>query len=195
MPRIIDYPIVLEQLQSRGFKCNYHNSGAFGFASGEIKALGWIGPDDPTIRPQIRPLTRPILRPYEATLARLCTQVWLNHLPGPVWLMPMSHWAYELAYGSHDWMPALIQQIHLDPADLENRNNGSAIEFSPDEAPLLETAVHNLLENLMGSDFMLVFENCPVLCTVHHHKQLWWQTTDANLMRLIEAAVRTSTGG
>src|SRR5438132_12452998 len=52
MPRIIDYPEVLRQMQSRGFVSLYHNAGAFGFASNEdVKTYGFIAEPDPTIRP------------------------------------------------------------------------------------------------------------------------------------------------
>jgi hypothetical protein len=45
----------------------------------------------------------------------------------------------------------------------------------------MESLVSQLLTHLRTSDFMLAFPGGPVLCTVHHHKQLWWQTTDAGL--------------
>lgn len=189
MPWIIEYESVLDQLQKQDLHCNYHNSGAFGFATGEPQALGWIGPPDESIRPQVRALTRPVAEPYEPTLARLCTEVWQRHLPGRLWVMPMSHWAYELEFGARDWMPALIENINLDPGQLESRNNAAAIEFAPDEAHLFEYFTGRLLEMLMGSDFMIAFLGRPVLCTVHHHKQLWWQTTDAGVYKMLDEIV------
>jgi hypothetical protein len=49
------------------------------------------------------------------------------------------------------------------------------------ERAAMELLVAALLENLRMSDFMLAFPGRPALCTIHHHKQLWWQTTDAAL--------------
>jgi hypothetical protein len=43
---------------------------------------------------------------------------------------------------------------------------------------------------LLGSDFTLAFVGKPVLCTVHHHKQLWWQTTDGGMLLALGDAVR-----
>ena len=191
MPWIIEYDCVLEQMRQHGLKCNYHNSGAFAFPEPkDVRTLGWVGPPDETIRPQVRPLTRQVGEPYEENLARLCTGVWQTNFPGRVWAMPMSHWSYELNYGSRDWMPALIENVELDPGLLEGRNNAAAIEFSAEEGPLLQHFVQRLLEMLLGSDFMLAFVGRPVLCTVHHHKQLWWQTTEGGVLAALEGAVK-----
>ncbi|HYE18600.1 MAG TPA: hypothetical protein VEA69_09160 [Tepidisphaeraceae bacterium] len=191
MPWIIDYDVVLETLGRQGLKCNYHNSGAFGFAepAAGLHALGWVGPADESIRPQVRALTRQVPAPHEQTLARLARQAWQAHLPGRAWVMPMSHWHYELNFGARDWMPALIENVQLDPGLLENRNNGAAIEFAPDEADLFEYFTGRLLEMLLGSDFMIAFPGHPALCTVHHHKQLWWQTTDAGIRDALDSLV------
>jgi hypothetical protein len=190
MPWIIDYDVVVEQMRSQALKCNYYNSGAFGFVNTkDVKNLGWIGPEDSTIRPEARALTRPVPPPYEQNLAELATKVWLAHFPGRVWAMPMSHWAYELSYGSRDWMPALIEHLDLDPGLLEGRNNAAAIEFSVHEAHHFKHLVQRLLEMLLGSDFMLAFVGRPILCTLHHHKQLWWSTTDPQVLEVLEKAV------
>ena len=191
MPWIIEYEVVLEHVQKHGFKSNYHNSGAFAFPDSPAPApqvRGWLGPPDETIRPQMRPLTRQIPEPHEENLAKLCTKVWRDHFPARVWAMPMSHWSYELNYGSRDWMPALIENIDLDPGLLEGRNNAAAIEFSLEETSLAQYFVQRLLEMLLGSDFTLAFVGKPVLCTVHHHKQLWWQTTDPGILSALDAA-------
>jgi hypothetical protein len=191
MPWIIDYDIVVEQMRKQKLKCNYYNSGAFGFAEAAgVKHLAWIGPEDPTIRPAAIPFLRQVPPPYEANLARLLTRTWQQHFRGRVWAMPMSHWAYELDHGSRDWMPALIEHIQLDPGLLQNRNNAAAIEFSPDEPHHFEHFTKQLLEMLLGSDFMLAFIDRPLLCTLHHHKQLWWSTTDENSIVILEDAVK-----
>src|SRR5947209_719542 len=102
-------------MTSLGMRCLYHNSGAFGPDDpGALKAIGWIGPDDPTIRPEARALTRPVGPPYEANLADLATRAWAE-LRGPAWLMPRSHWAYELDFGSKTWLPAALQRAGIDP--------------------------------------------------------------------------------
>jgi hypothetical protein len=190
MPWIIDYDTVVEQMRKQKLKCNYYNSGAFGFADPVgVKHLGWIGPDDSSIRPAAREFARAVPPPYEANLADRLTRAWLAHFPGRVWAMPMSHWAYELDYGSRDWMPALIEHIDLDPGLLQGRNNAAAIEFSVDEAHHLKHFAQRLLEMLMSSDFMLAFVGQPTLCTLHHHKQLWWSTKDDAVLTALEAAV------
>ena len=42
---------------------------------------------------------------------------------------------------------------------------------------------------LSGSDFMIAFPGRPALCTLHHHKQLWWSSTDAKIMQAVEEIV------
>ena len=52
MPWIIDYDIVLAQMRQQRLKCLYYNGGAFGFSDpAAVKTVGWIGPEDSTIRP------------------------------------------------------------------------------------------------------------------------------------------------
>jgi hypothetical protein len=187
MPWIIDYEIVVEQMRSQKLRCNYYNSGAFAFPDAAApRHLGWIGPEDPTLRPAAREIAHAVPPPYEQNLADLCTRAWLTHFPGRIWAMPMSHWAYELSYGSKDWMPALIEHIDLDPGLLEGRNNAAAIEFSPEESHHFQHFTQRLLEMLMGSDFMVAFPGQPLLCTLHHHKQLWWSTTDAGAITKLQ---------
>lgn len=192
MPRIIDYPIVLERLTSRGLVSLYHNSGAFGFPrDARTESVGWIGPADPTLRPAARESAVQVQPPYEATLSRLLVRFWREHLPDAVaWLMPMSHWSYELDFGSASWMPAMLREIAIDPDSLRPRNNGSAVEFPADESPQIETCVRRLLESLTTSDFAVVFPGKPILCTVHHHKQLWWVTSDLTAANVLRTLVR-----
>lgn len=182
MPWIIDYPLVLDQMRSQKLKCFYHNSGAFGFGeSVTTHVVGWIGPADPTIRPEMLDRARSIAEPYEATLAELALRAWREVLPGRAWVMPASHWAYELEFGSREWMPPLLERIGVDPGLLARRNTAAAIEFSPDEAEPFAHLTHRLLEMLHGSDFTVVFPHRPALCRLHHHKQLWWTSSDATL--------------
>src|SRR5947209_3325205 len=137
MPRIVPYETVLPQMQAQGLRCVYHNSGAFGFAdppgAGNVRGVGWIGPEDPTIRPAARALARQVPPPYERNLTELAARAWREFLPGPAWLMPKSHWAYELDFGSSQWMPDALRKADVDPAVLAPLNNAAAIEFTPDE--------------------------------------------------------------
>lgn len=193
MPRIIDYPRVVQQLTSQGLVSLYYNSGAFGFApQTTTQSVGWIGLDDSTIRPAARPLARKVDPPVEQTLARLATQTWLQQLPGRIWVTPKSHWAYELDFGSHLWMPEALRSAGLPAeqvADLSERHDGAALEFLPEESHSFEPFLAALLTNLLGSDFLLSFPDRPVVCTVHHHKQLWWTTSDADHYAGIESRV------
>jgi hypothetical protein len=182
VPWIIDYSTVIEQMREQRFKSLYYNSGAFGFPpETDTQIVGWLGGDDPTIKPDARAATVALAEPYEENLSGALVRTWEAHLPGRVWIMPMSHWSYELEFGSREWMPALLERIGIDPGLLTTRNNGAAIEFAPDEPQVLAPFVQRLLQMLIGSDFMIAFPRRPVLCTLHHHKQLWWQTSDAAL--------------
>lgn len=163
---------------SEDFVSLYHNSGAFGFGETVLpRSLGWVGPRDESIRASALALTRHVPPPFERNLAELASVVWEHHLAGSVWAMPKSHWAYELDFGSREWMPALLESIEIDPAVLAPRIDGSALEFAPDERDRFVRFVEGLLERLLGSDFVLAFPGRSTLCTVHHHKQLWWTTT------------------
>ena len=188
MPWIIDYAMVLEQMKSQGFKSLYYNSGAFGFPDpGMARTVAWVGPDDSTIKPAAKPFTRPVAEPHEKTLSKMASTLWQKTITGRVWVMPMSHWAYELDHGSKDWMPALLENLDLDPGLLANRNNGAAIEFSPGETEPFEHFIERLLMMLTASDFMIAFPGKQVLCTLHHHKQLWWMTTEDSAIEEVEA--------
>jgi hypothetical protein len=192
----MEYPQVVQQLTSQGFVSLYYNSGAFGFAPDvPTQSVGWIGQDDSTIRPAARALTRKVVTPVEQTLAHLGTQAWLADLPGRIWVTPKSHWAYELDFGSHLWMPEALRSAGLlaeQVAGLSERHDGAALEFLPDESQRFESFLLALLTNLFGSDFQLSFPGRPVVCTVHHHKQLWWSTTDAGVYERIESSVPRS---
>ena len=189
MPRIIEYNIVLEQMRSQHFKCHYFNSGAFGFPDSVVtQTLAWIGPEDSSIRQGARTLSRRVAQPYEATLAQMAARLWHDHIGTRVWVMPKSHWAFELGHGSHEWMPALIQSLGLDFGLLENRTDAAAIEFPIDESADFQRFIASLLTSLHGSDFMLVFPGRDILCTLHHHKQLWWTTTEKEVIESVESS-------
>ena len=186
MAWIIDYPVVLEQMREQRYKSLYYNSGAFAFpADVDAKIVGWLGPPDSTLRPEALAMGIAISEPHEENLARLLVRAWQQHLPGRAWLMPMSHWSYELDFGSRDWMPALLEGIGVDPGLLMTRNNAAAIEFAPDETISLERTVTRFLQMLQQSDFAIVFPKRPVVVTLHHHKQVWWQTSDESLAEVL----------
>jgi hypothetical protein len=180
---VIDYPAVLQQMTERGFRCNYPNGGSFSFGpDARIHTRAWIGPPDPTIRPKFAQLVQMIQAPYEVNLAQALVRTWKETMPGRLWVMPMSHWHFELNFGSREWLPSLLEDIGVDSAALVHRSDASALEFTPEQPEPLERLIRGLLENLVSSDFMIVFCESPVLCALHHHKQLWWTTTEEGLL-------------
>ena len=195
MSRIIDYPTVVQQMSEQGLICLYPNSGAFGYAKETpVHAVGWVAGNDPTIRPAARALMTIVAQPAEATLARLAIAAWRDLFPGPVWVLPKAHWAYELDFGSAAWMPGLLRSIGLDDAILSPRHDGTAVEFGADEAPGFVTLIEGLLTHLLGSDFQLCFPGRDVVCTVHHHKQLWWMSRDEAIVQALRE-LATNNGG
>lgn len=193
MPRIIDYEHVLATLTSRGMKSLYHNSGSFGFV-GDEHVCGCIGPDDPTIRDAARSTSIRVPAPFALRLARVFVRAWCDLLPGKLWVMPGSHWSYELDFGSEDWLPDALRAIDIDPMQLQSRNNAAAIEFDQSESDKVTTIVAQLLERLNSSDFAAAFPEHPAMCLIHHHTQLWWRTNDIalrdRLLRLPEDEFR-----
>ena len=103
------------------------------------------------------------------------TAAWTNELPGPAWIMPLSHWAFELDFGNKPWLPLLLKTVQVQPFLLADRADASPLEFDPADQAELKTFLQTLLDNLHTSDFMLAFPDRPILCTIHHHEQLWWQ--------------------
>jgi hypothetical protein len=183
LPWIVDYEQVLSQMTRQGLRSLYHNSGAFGFGTGpQVHSVGWVGPEDPSLRADAEQACVQIAAPYEATLSALVVRAWRDDLPGKVWLMPKSHWAYEIEFGSRDWMPSLLEGAGVDAGLLQPRPNAAAIEFNLTEAGPFAHVVQTLLRMLLGSDFALAFPGRPVVCTLHHHKQVWWQSTDSGLV-------------
>ncbi|HEY7090791.1 MAG TPA: hypothetical protein VH518_22025 [Tepidisphaeraceae bacterium] len=185
VPWIIDYPIVLEQMRGMKMRSLYYNSGAFGFADDTpMQSIGWIGPADETIRPEVRAMARQVAEPYAENLSKLLMRAWREILPGRIWVMPASHWAYELDFGSREWMPALLEAIGIDPGMLQTRTTAAAIEFNgsdQEEQGRLEHFVQRLLEMLQQSDFSIAFPGRRVVCSLHHHQQLWWTSAEPDV--------------
>jgi hypothetical protein len=180
MPSVVDYQEVLQRMTAAGFVSLYHHSGAFGFASNEgVMTIGCVAAPDPTIRAEAQKLVR--LTP---DLPAMLTSV-ASALGCEAWLMPKSHWHYELHFGNRELLEKLLPTLGVDPLMLRERNNGSAIAFSPEEASLLAQATNDLLGGLIQSDFLIAFPAAQTLCTIHHHKQLWWQTRDDRVAALM----------
>jgi hypothetical protein len=91
-------------------------------------------------------------------------------------------------------MPGALESIGIDPKALEANATGAAIAFEVSEAATFESFVEQLLSQLKGSDFAIAFPGKSVLCTVHHHQQLWWMTTEAGVIEAAEELARGHVG-
>ena len=190
MPTVVAYSTVVREMERLGARCIYPNGGAFDFEDrSAAMSVGWIGPEDPTIRPEAMHLVRRIREPYESNLARLLVEAWRRVAPGPVWVMPKSHWAYELRFGSRGWMPGLLDDVGLDVNALETKSEADAIEFVREESEAFERLARRLLERLEASDFAVAFPDVPVIGALHHHKQIWWTTIDTRVLAGIDAVL------
>jgi hypothetical protein len=179
MPRVIDFADASQTLRSRGFVSLYHNSGAWGFPpETPVRTLGLITTDDPSIREAARAMTRRV------TLADCVDAVQrvADQLATDAWLMPKSHWYFELHFGNRDLLELLLPTIGIEPGLLRDRNDGSAIAF--EGGTQLAGVVTKLLPELRGSDFLIAWPDAQTLCTIHHHGQLWWQTMRPDLIEL-----------
>jgi hypothetical protein len=187
MPKIIDYQTVLDRLTKQGLKSLYHNSGAFGFSSGvETVSRGWIGPEDASIRESARAMVRNVSEPYAQRMTELTILLWRECLSGAVWIMPKSHWSYELEFGSREWLAKVLEQIGVDAAALAPLNNAPAIEFVDGDVDQLGFFVRELLARLVGSDFQMVFPGRDTICTIHTRTQLWWTTGDSTVAQKLD---------
>ena len=193
MPSIVDYDTVLATAEAAGFRCGYPFGSVFvlageGMTPGRVAC--WSAGDDATVRPRWRPTMRPVAA---ERLAPLAARVW-REAGGDVWLAPVHSWASELQHGDGDWLEPLLIDLGLDPTPLRPRTKADALAFSPGEADAFERALATILDKLWLSDFALLLPGAPrgVFCTVHHHKQLWWQCVDASdakrLLTLADAA-------
>jgi hypothetical protein len=190
MPRVVDYPAVLRHMLDRGMRSLYHNSGAFGFNPAVVThTVGWIGPDDPTIRPAARQFTRQVPPPYTGNLLRLAEAAW-ETIGGPAWLMPTSHWAYELEFGD-PLIASGLRKLGIDPNSLATCNQASAIEFLPtDSEPFFAAMIGEVIRHTGNSDFALAFPDRPIVATIHHHRQIWWTSPDTPLIEILGDLVK-----
>src|SRR6202034_46968 len=95
----------------------------------------------------------------------------------------------ELNYGTRQWLADLLGQVEIDPSDLFDRTAAAAIEFVPPEQAALKSIIQGLLRNLTASDFTLAFPGRAAICTIHHHQQLWWTSTDPDLIRRLDSLI------
>jgi hypothetical protein len=198
VPRIIDYALAHAQLTALGLRSLYHNSGAFGFAPDARSIVrGWIGRPDPTIRPHSLAAARQLPEPFAESAARLACEVWRGAIGGEAWIMPMSHWGFELEFGSAPWLGDLLRRTQINPVSLAGRNTADPIVCAPGEQEAFVSILTDLLDRLTSSDFAVAFPAQPVLCTVHHHGQLWWQARDQAIVdaldRLVPAPLKETT--
>jgi hypothetical protein len=189
MPSIIPYSLVLEGMTAMGMRCVYFNAGAFAFTGDQpVSIVGWIGPDDASIRPDLPATLVRVDPPYGLNLAKKLVVAIARHLTGLVWVVPKSHWSFELTHSHGGWLSNALLQAGLSEADIARLaplTSAAAIAFQPDEIDSLGGLVEALLDHLQASDFAILFPNHPHLVTVHHHKQLWWQTGDTELAAIL----------
>ena len=190
MPRIVDYDVVLSTAEAAGFRCGYPFGSVFVLAGEGMtpdRVACWSAGDDATVRPLWRPTMRTVA--FER-LAPLAVRAW-REFGGDVWLAPVHSWASELQHGDGDWLEPLLVEIGIDPAPLRPRTKADALAFSPNEADAFERVLATVLDKLWKSDFALLLPAAPrgVFCTVHHHKQLWWQcVAESDAKRLLTLA-------
>lgn len=186
MPVIVDYPAVLQTLAGLGLKCLHYNGGVFGWPSGvAVHHAGWILKDDPTLTAEARKIAAVVSPPAITTLSLGLIQVWQQHLSGPMWIMPGSHWAYELTYGGQARLAELLGSVGIDQAELIARTEAAAIAFDTNEAVLAGGFVTNLLKMLNVTDFTAVFPEAETIALLHHHQQVWWTSRSAERIAAI----------
>jgi hypothetical protein len=105
--------------------------------------------------------------------------------------MPASHWSFELTHGNGPWLTPLLQKIGVDPNCLTHLTIAAAIEFAPGHENQFSQLIQGLLENLTASDFYITFPHHPAICMLHHHKQLWWVTTDDKILAGLDRVFET----
>jgi hypothetical protein len=190
LPTIIEYSTVLETLERSGLKCVYPFSGAFGLASHAPPLItGWRGGDDSTIHPEMLKFTHMVPAPAPKSLAGLLERAWTKYLTGPMWLMPASHWAFELQFGGVDWLPAMLEAAGIDPQTLRPLSDGSAIQFQSSETEPMLRMMETLFDRMTASDFTAAFPGKAAVALLHHHQQIWWQTSDRGIWESLEGMI------
>ncbi|HEX8325232.1 MAG TPA: hypothetical protein VF595_15120 [Tepidisphaeraceae bacterium] len=186
MARVVDYAVVLQHADTLGLRCVYYNTGAFGFAAGQtVHVVGWLGPEDASIRSDLLATTLRVPPPYPKTLAERFGQVWPDVVGGEAWVLPKSHWAFELDHGNGPWLAPALTAAGVDPDMLRGRTDGSAVAFTAGDPACLDL-IQSLLTHLTTSDFAVLFPGHRHLVTIHHHQQLWWQTAETQLVEKLQ---------
>jgi hypothetical protein len=47
-----------------------------------------------------------------------------------------------------------------------------------------------IFQHLRNSDFALAFPDHPLQATLHHHRQIWWTSTDAGLITQLSQTIK-----
>lgn len=185
MPRLVDYATVFQTATANGLRCAYPNGAAFVLNTDPRHVAAWSATaDDATIVPAMRPRVRRVAR---ERMARLAACAWRELFggAGEAWLAPAHHWAAALEHGDGQWLAPLLAELGIDAAPLRDRTRADAVAFGASESHLFERTLEGILDNLWRSDFSMLLPGEAVVCTVHHHKQLWWQCGDANVAELL----------
>ena len=168
MPWIIDYSLVLDQLRARGLRCLYYNSGAFALL-------------DPS-----RAVAVESTGSRRSAPARVA-EVWKRLAPGPLWLMPKTHWQHEIQSREAAWLTATLERIGVDPGLLEHRTSAAAVEFAEVEADAVRRVIAQILLAEPPSEFTIAFPRYALLGTVGTANGLNWQTGDEALAAQLRA--------
>lgn len=177
MPWIIDYPLVLDVMRGQGLVSRYFNGGAFDFPA-PIRAseIRWTA-DDP------------------AETAGRFAAAWRAAAPGPVWLLPMSHWQHAFEQAGGSWLAAVIESTGVDAGQLSQRVSAAAIEFTDADAAFLQRVIERLLTPPHRGNYTIAFPRRPVLCEIDPvSRQVCWRTVDAAIAARIEQAGGSSAG-
>ena len=111
-----------------------------------------------------------VAAPYELNLSNALVRAWQKYLPGVAWVLPKSHWSFELHHAQRPALHEALRTLQIDIADLAPLPNAAAIAFEPDEADTFGPFVETILAQDVASDFAVLFPNHPAVVTLHHHK-------------------------
>jgi hypothetical protein len=183
MPRLIPHDSVLPIAAQDRLRCVYHHGGAFEFVDGPTLFRGWLTRDDPTVRPELRAVCRLVV---ESELIHRLLGL-LVAIGNRAMILPTSHWAHEL--DAHPWLGDALAQTGTDASVLRGLNEAAAVGFDlPGERASLDGLLRALLAGLDQSDFTLLVPGVRLMVTLHHHRQVWWRTTNPELAARIDLA-------
>jgi hypothetical protein len=174
MPEVLSYQQVETVLRAKSLRCLYFNSGSWGFTE-QAGAVGWLLGDDPTLTPAARKIAR-VVGPVDQLVAAVLEAC--HRVGGEIWILPGSHWAYELDFGTPTMLDVLRRADVVGVDGLVGRNDGSAVRFLATEQSQLAGVLRELFSTGTTSDYQLILPEMPVLAILHHHVQVWWQAKD-----------------